>query len=477
MKRGVRKQLGAALWVLALAAVGFVVGVYLVGHQRLTPPSWVPFAGQDRFVLNARLTSAAGVLPGQGQAVTVSGVKVGEIASVGLKDGAAVLKLNIEPRFAHIHPDATVLLRPKTGLKDMIAELDPGKAGPELRSGATLGTDATNPDVNLDEILASLDADTRDSLVLLIGGAGEALGKGNGRALANTLRRFAPLSRDTAKATHLVAARRTKLKRLMHNLSVLADELGQRDQQLGTFVNASAAVFRRFANQNARLAETLKLLPGTLDTTGTALGKLDTLGTTLTTGLRDLGPAAKALGPTLRATQPFLETTTPALKNDLRPFAREAQPTAKKLVPAARDLAKATPNLTTLTDALNAIVNELAYDPPGDGPTGQSYLFYVPWASHDTNSVLSSQDGIGPTRRGLVLVSCGTLQFLESQASPRRNPTLSTLIQLLNAPNYRELIAKGSCKYTPPPKDSGTAPAGGTATAASVPLLTPRPPK
>jgi phospholipid/cholesterol/gamma-HCH transport system substrate-binding protein len=473
VKRGVRKQLGAALWLLALAAVGLVVGGYLVGHQRLTVPSWVPFAGQSRFVLNARLSSAAGVLPGQGQAVTVSGVKVGEIASVGLKDGAAVLKLNIEPRFAHIHRDGTVLLRPKTGLKDMIAELDPGKTGPELRSGATLGTDATNPDVNLDEILASLDAETRDSLVLLIGGAGEALGKGNGSALANTLRRFGPLSRDTAKATSLVAARRAKLKRLMHNLSALAGELGKRDQQLGTFVNASAAVFRRFSNQNLHLAKTLKLLPGTLDTTSSALAKLDTLGSTLTSGLRDLGPSAKALGPTLHATQPFLKTTTPVLKDELRPFAREAQPTAKKLVPAARDLAKATPDLTTLTDALNAIVNELAYKPPGNGASNQSYLFYVPWASHDTNSVLSSQDAIGATRRGLVLVSCGTLEFLESQATPKRNPTLSTLIQLLNAPNYRELIAKGSCKYTQPPKDRATA----TATTASVPLLTRRPPK
>jgi phospholipid/cholesterol/gamma-HCH transport system substrate-binding protein len=338
-----------------------------------------------------------------------------------------------------VHPDATVLLRPKTGLKDMVLELDPGTRGPELRSGATLRTDASQPDVNFDEILRSLDADTRESLAVLVGNAGTALGDGGGRRLAGTLKRFEPLSRHVAQATRLVARRRARLQRLMGNLSLLARELGGRDRELRTFVEANAAVFRRFARQSDRLGETLSLLPGTLDASDRALVAAGRLGDTAQTALADLEPGAKALAPALRDVQPFLTKTAPVLRDSLRPFAREAQPTAKLLGPATRDLAGATPGLDRLTQVLNAIVDELAYDPPGDGADGQGYLFYLPWAGHNANSALSSSDGIGPAARGLILMSCGSLQLLESLAQPKHNPTLSTLIQLLNAPSRAEV--------------------------------------
>ena len=120
------------------------------------------------------------------------------------------------------------------------------------------------------------------------------------------------------------------------------------------------------------------------------------------------------------------------IKDQLRPFSVKAQPTAKVLVPAAHQLAQATPHLGTLASELNNIVNELAYKPKN----GQSYLFYLPWANHDTNSVLSTQDGIGPVRRSLILFSCGSLQLLQDLANPQHNPTLATVIQLLTTPNF-----------------------------------------
>jgi phospholipid/cholesterol/gamma-HCH transport system substrate-binding protein len=447
LSRRVRKELGSLVALVAIALAGTVVGVFILAHQRVTPPSWVPVIGRHEYMLRVRLQNAQGVLPGQGQAVTVSGVKVGRIASIDLENGAAVAKLAIEPRFAQVYPDATVLMRPKTGLKDMVAELDPGspRSGAPLASGVELGSDHTNPDVNLDEILASLDRDTRDYLQMLVQGAGIGLSHGGGRDLANTFRRFDPLSRDIAKASQQVALRRTRLKRVMANLSKLATELGGRDRDLATFVSGSEAVFRRFANQSANLERTVALLPGALDSSNRALTKVTTLGATLRTTLSELQPTARSLAPTLRDLRPFFDKTTPVIQNSLRPFARAAQPTARKLVPAAHDLAAATPDLKKLTDVLNAIVNELAYDPPGSGPSGQSYLFYVPWANHNTNSTLSSSDGIAPLRRGVVLVSCGSLTLLESLAAPKRNPTLSTLIQLLSAPDHQALINQGKC--------------------------------
>jgi phospholipid/cholesterol/gamma-HCH transport system substrate-binding protein len=449
-----RSNLKAAAAMLGLIVLGLAVGSYILANQRLNPPAWMPVIGEETFEFKAELESAQGVLPGQGQAVNVSGVKVGDIASVHLEDGRAIATLRVEPRFARVYPNATILLRPKTGLKDMVAELDPGSAssGEPLEEGATISNNQTAPDVNPEEFWASLDGDTQDYLRLLLGDAGEALGDGGGRDLANTFRRLQPLSRDFNRASRYVVKRRQKLERVIHNFSAIMSELGAHDRELARFVGGSAAVFRRLANQNENLAETVDLLPAALRSSNTALAKIDRLGRSMESTFSSLRPTARALGPTLRKLRPFSTRTTPVLRDQLRPFTREVQPIAAELRPAARDLAKSTPNLMKFTEVFNALFNELAYDPPGEGKGKNGYLFYLPWANHNTNSSIGSQDGITPLRRGLILFSCSQLQLLESlssqprgdAAAPYRNPYLATLIQLLNAPKSETSCGRGA---------------------------------
>jgi phospholipid/cholesterol/gamma-HCH transport system substrate-binding protein len=448
MSKPVKERLTAIALLIILASFSLAVGTYLVVHQRIHPPSWVPIVGERDFILKARITGVAGVLPGQDQAVTISGVRVGDVAGVALDHGLAVATMRIQPRYGdgRIYPNATILMRPKTGLKDMIAELDPGspRAGAALHSGAMLSSANTLPTVDLAQILAALDLDSRQSLMLLVGNAGQAFGAGGGQALADTFRRFQPLSRDVATASRLVAVRHAELRHLMGNLSKIATELGSTDGQLTEFVLGNAGVFRRFASQDVALRQTIGLLPGALHSTNSALAKATGLGNALRDTLGPLDPSARALGPTLRALRPFFNATTPVFANQLRPFAVAAQPTSKLLAPAAHNLAAATPRLTTLATELDNIVNELAYKPPRQ----PGYLFYVPWANHNTNSVLSSQDGVGPLRRGLILFSCGSLQLLQDLAAPKRNPTLSTLIQLLTVPDFNT-VCKVSARGTP----------------------------
>lgn len=443
-----RSNVKAVAALVGLIVLGSAVGGYILSNQRLNPPAWMPVFGEDTFELKAQLESGQGILPGQGQPVNISGVKVGDIASVDLEDGRAVATLRLEERFARVYPDATVLLRPKTDLKDMVLELDPGSesSGDPLEEGTTIANDATNPDANFDEFLASLDADTQDYLRLLVGDAGRALGDGGGRDLANTFRRFQPLSRDFAKANRYVVRRRAKLKKVIHNFSAIMSEIGAHDRELARFVGASAAVFRRFANQNENLAETIELLPGALRSGNTALAKLDRLGRSMRRAFSGLRPGARALGPTLRRVRPFLAETTPSLRDQLRPFTREVRPIARELRPAARDLAKATPDLMRFTEVFNALFDELAYDPPGKE---QGYLFYLPWANHNTNSLISSQDGITPLRRGVVMLSCTDLANFEALFLRRdeetglvTNPYLSTLLDLLNAPKFDEVCVE-----------------------------------
>ncbi len=111
---------------------------------------------------------------GQGQAVTIAGVQVGQVGGVSVQDGLAVVTMNIYKQYAPIYRNATVLLRPRTPLKDMYLALDPGtKSAGAVPAGGTLGPANTTPDVDVSEILSSLDADTRNYLILLLsGGAG-----------------------------------------------------------------------------------------------------------------------------------------------------------------------------------------------------------------------------------------------------------------------------------------------------------------
>ena len=443
-RKAFRSNVKAAIALLGLIVLGVAVGSYILANQRLNPPAWVPVAGKDNFHVKAEVESVQGVLPGQGQAVNVSGIKVGDVGGVELVEGRAVITLRIEERFARVYPNASILLRPKTGVKDMVVELDPGapSSGEPLEENAMLPNDQTNTDVNFDEFLSSLDGDTQDYLRLLVGDGGRALRNGGGRDLANTFRRFQPLSRDFAKANRYVVQRREKLERVMHNFSAIMTEIGAHDRELARFVGANAAVFRRFANQNENLAETVELFPAALRSSNTALAKIDGLGQSMESTFTNLLPTARNLGPALKQMQPFFSATTPVIRNQLRPFTTEVQPIARELRRPAHDLAKATPNLTKFTEVFNALFNELAYDPPGENK--QSYLFYVPWANHNTNSTIGSQDGISTLRRNLLMISCSQLRSLETFSAPSEitgaiiNPYLATLIKLLNAPKFDE---------------------------------------
>ncbi|WP_026910508.1 MlaD family protein [Patulibacter minatonensis] len=444
-----RGQARRLLTIAALAAVGLLVAGAILGGQKASLPGWVPGAPDDPFVIDARFASAAGVMPGQGQAVTIAGVSVGKVGGVRLDRGQAVVRLDLERRYAgRVRPDAHVLLRPKTPLKDMIVELDPGTAqsGAPLKDGAELSVAAGAPDVGGDEILAMLDTDTRAALGSLLGNAGTAIGGDGGRRLARALKRFEPLSRRTAEASRLLAARGTMTRRLITNLGSITQELGGTDARLTAFVRDNAALFARFARQDRGLSNTVRALPATLDASTSALQKVGDLSATLDRALPAVRPATSGLAPALRQVRPFLAKTRPALEHQLRPFARKAQPVAARLRPGVAQAASGASSLERLTTTLNHLTDALAYDPPGDGVGKQSYLFSLPWAGHNTNSVVSTQDALGPLPRSITLFSCGAQVLLDNYTNPKGvsdSPYIKTLIDLLNPPRTADNCPKG----------------------------------
>jgi phospholipid/cholesterol/gamma-HCH transport system substrate-binding protein len=431
MRRAIKAHLRdfIAIAVLFLIAIG--ISAFILGHQRLYLPSWVPGVGTKFYTVNAEFETAQAVVPGQGQTVDIAGVPVGEIGNVDLKNGVAVVQLKIREKYKPIYRDAHMLLRPKTGLKDMIVEMDPGtKTAGALPDNGTIPVENTAPDINLDETLSVLDRDTRSYLQILVNSGGEALsGKKTPAALRSTLKRFEPTNRDLAKITSLLKERRQNLSRVVHNFALLTNEVGTRDTQLSQLVTSSNANFRALASQDANIQQSLSLLPPTLQTAHDTLVKANAFAKQLGPTSQHLLPFARALGPSLAATRPFLKQTTPIIQNQLRPFARDVQPTVRALRTAATNLKPLTPRLTKVFKTINIALNELAYNPPGPE---EGYLFWASWVNHAGATVFGTQDAHGPIRRGVVITSCDSLALLSSVTST--NPALDALFQLLNPP-------------------------------------------
>jgi phospholipid/cholesterol/gamma-HCH transport system substrate-binding protein len=443
MRRALREHSRDALAILALVAAGLFATTVILINQRTTLPGWVPLIGTDRFELEAEFSTAQAITPGQGQSVDISGVKVGEITGVKLEDGHAVVSMEVDNKYAPlIHEDSSLLLRPKTGLNDMVLEVDPGtQSSPEVKEGSTVPLASTQPQVNPDEILSSLDADTQQFLKLLLGNGAEALDPEQGRdvKLSNALRRLDPFARDIARISGALAVRRQSIARSIHNFQLLSTELGNRDQDLVDFVDSSDAVLASFAKEQASIRAAVRELPGTLKETQGALTSANDLALQSGPALKKLLPAARGTGPALRALRPFLRETAGPIQDQIRPFTKEVASPVTHLAQISQGLGVATPGLKTGFTDLNLGLNALAYNPPG---TAEGFLFYVPWLNHNLNAGWLLQDAYGPIRRGVVLESCSTAVVAEGTLLAE--PYLRLLYQLTGQPRVNNIPGCGS---------------------------------
>jgi phospholipid/cholesterol/gamma-HCH transport system substrate-binding protein len=300
----------------------------------------------------------------------------------------------------------------------MFIDLDPGTDGaPAAKYGWTIPIRSTLPDVNPDEILGSLDSDTRDYLKLLLQGARRGL-DGRGADLRDVFARFEPTHRDLARFNGAVALRRENLRHLIGSLRKLNETLAEEPDELAGLVDSSAAVLRSFASEETAISSALDELPGTLKQTTSTLGKVEDFATVLAPAAEHLRPAARALDDANDAIIPFAREIAPRLRDDIRPFVREARPLVRDLRPAARRLAKATPNLRRTFLRLNHLFNLVAYNPNGAEPPSvgssrqEGYLFWIAWIDHMAIQLFSNADAHGTFRPTGVGGNCSTLKQL-----------------------------------------------------------------
>jgi phospholipid/cholesterol/gamma-HCH transport system substrate-binding protein len=441
MKRAITSHLRDFVAIIALVAVAVGAGGYILSNQRLR----FPFVEEKPFAVWVELQNAQAVTPGQGQTVRVSGMRVGDIGEVKLREGRALVRMDLDQKHKTlVRRDATVLLRPRTGLKDMFLQLDPGSpTQPALKENDTIPISRSAPDVNPDEILAMLDADTRDYLKLLISGAGKGL-RGRSDDLREVFRRLGPLHRDIARLNRLVATRRRNLQRMIHNFGSTMERLGREDEALSELVTSSSAVFDRLAEQDQQISLAVRRLPSALSQTEATLRRVRELGEVAGPAFAALRPAVRQIDETNRELLPTAVQSEPVVRTQIRPLVRVAQPYVRTLRPAARNLGNAQPDLRESFYELNRFFNQLAYNPNGrEALTGnaardlsrdEGFLFWLGWIAHNTTSLISTSDAQGPFRRSMVALSCTTINGLSTQ-----QPGLESILGFTSVLNDDEL--------------------------------------
>lgn len=385
-----------AIWIVASACA-----LYVLSKQRLESP----FA--NNYEVHAEFTNLTGATPGIGLPVNVAGVHVGQLSKINVVDGRAVATMLIDPKeLPHVYKDAGATLIPNTLAKDMRINLRPGTptAG-ALKEDDVIPSKHTGEPIDLDELLSVLDADTRQWFSGLLREVGIGLNK-RGPDVRKLLRQLGPTSEQLREIGALLAERRHTLPKLVHDLSTVTKIAGSRDRELGRIVTAGNQTLGAIASQDAALRGALARLPGALDLTGKTLQNTTKLTDELTPALRALTPTARNLKATLRDSKTLFEGGALLPIPELRRFVKEAQPLTRTVPPTVRDLSKATPLLNDAFKVLTYAVNETAYDPPGPD---KGFLYWVPWAFHNANSIVSSRDARGSVVRGFAMVGCSSL--------------------------------------------------------------------
>lgn len=417
------------------------VATSVLGEQRVAFPDWLP-GGPEHATFTAVFAPGESLTPGQGQTVTIAGVDVGEITRVDVQDGRARVRFRLRGKYARmVRRDATALLRPKTGLDDVVLELDPGTpSAPRVEAGFTIAEARTTPNVDPDEILASLDVDTRSALQLLLQATRAGVGsEDRARDLSRGLRETGPVVRNLRRVGEALDDRARNTERAVRSIRQVSDELAKNRGDVVRAVQTTDAVLGTVARRRDDLRAALRSLPSTLRTTRRALVDVDGLAAELPGATTALRPVANALAPALRATRPFLRGTTPVIDDQLLPLTTRTLPTVRRLRSAVAAMNGIAPDATATLRDLNTAGNLLAHDPPGEE---QGYLFWSQWLSHLAPWILNTQDANGPIRRGQLMFSCDTLQDLAGVGAV--NP-VAALLQGTS----RGLAQAGSCPVPP----------------------------
>ena len=207
-----------------MVIIAVAVGGYILAHENLKLPGWVPVLGRNYYTLKADFQTAQALTPGQGQAVTIAGAKIGEVSSVDLNEGVATVTMKITPKYARIYRNATMLMRPKTAAAGHHARGQPrhaiGGQAAQRRNGPALPDGSEHQLRRIPRRRST--RETRAYLQELAGGR-RRRPQQQRQDLAATFKRFDPAAHYGQEIAKELAVRHANIARSIHNFRLLTE--------------------------------------------------------------------------------------------------------------------------------------------------------------------------------------------------------------------------------------------------------------
>jgi phospholipid/cholesterol/gamma-HCH transport system substrate-binding protein len=337
----------------------------------------------DKYVVNATFTDAGGILKNYN--VKIGQIAAGTIERVELtKDDKVHVRMELDEGAAPIGDGATAKVRPVNLLGEKYVDLDPGDVDNPLPSGSTIPESRTGVPVELDDVLNTLDPDTRAGLRILINEAGTALA-GRGADFNETLTDLPPAIDEARKVVGEIAAENQNLETAIVGGDRVINEIyGHRDD-LGEFVDSAGDALATVADRRADLGATVRSAPAGFDRLRGTLARLEGATDQLSPAAEDLQRTAPVLASTLERLPAFADDAQVALA-----AIRETSPTLERLgaqsTPTLRRIRPTAGRLASFATSLQPLMKSL-------GPDGgfRAFLGFIDgWAG-----VTNQADGLG----------------------------------------------------------------------------------
>lgn len=290
----------------------------------------------DDYSVQVVLPSATNLVPGS--PVKIDGFDAGKVSHLEVRDGKAVVTVNVSDDFAPLHDGTTARISWKALLGERVLDLSPGEDGAaELPDGAII-KGATDR-VELDQVLAALDEKTRKELKGLIVRLDASL-DGSESDLSHTLAAAGPSLEALGQVLSAVGEDGAAIRNLVTRTADMAETVASRDQEVRGAIDGFSSGMDAVSTRQEELSAALGELPETLRQARKTLGNVPETVDVAQPLLDDLKPAVARLPGVAKELAPVLI--------DLRPVAAQLRPTLEALAP----LLRVTPGLLDKTHSV-----------------------------------------------------------------------------------------------------------------------------
>jgi ABC-type transporter Mla subunit MlaD len=416
-----------------------------------------PFA--NPFTIHATFSSVSGLRPDS--LVRIAGVNVGKVQSISTVPGcrpgaqsqprcsAADVTMTIDQQGLPLHTDATFHIRPRIFLEgNFFVDVSPGTPeAPQAPDGYTFPIQQGIEPVQLDQVLTSLQANTRRNLQILLTQYGIGVKQG-GPAYNASIQYWLPAYKYSSIVSHdALGIQPHDLSNWIAAQASVAAALDAHPHNLQNLITDFNTTANAFARQNVALQNAVAELPRTLSAAIPAFDALNAAFPPVRALARTLIPGVVSLGPTIDASLPLISQ----LRQLVAP---------NELGGLADDLAVTVPALARLTTKTIPLMRD------GVRPTSSCLATVVyPWSQlklHDPH--FNGSNGFPPHK-----VYVEAVDYLPGLAGESRNFDA-------NGSYIRVLLTAGSLTYSLQPGAFGQAVAPLVATQPTLPPGDRRPP-